>query len=190
MKHESNNTLATFSVNGLTCIRQQRILFSNISFEVNPGEGLIIAGSNGAGKSSLLRLLTGIATQYHYIAHAQGLKLKLSIKENLILQRLYLSEKYSPNTNTILSDLNLASLLNTPISQLSAGQRQKISLMKLFLYPRKIWLLDEPLTSLDAITQAYFFEKLKAHLNQHGMVIMSSHQPLMLSSKFKTLTLC
>lgn len=187
-------------INNLSCIRQQRLLFENISFQLEAGEALLIEGPNGSGKSSLLRLLTDLSTpasgeifwhgdkiqncrdeyisELHYIGHTNGIKSGLTVTENLQLaQRLSLlpaTQRYEK----ILEQLQLNSYKNTPAKNLSAGQQRRIALARLFLIPKKLWILDEPLTALDISTQTFFLENMEMHLLNGGIVVFSSHHPV------------
>lgn len=188
--------------NHLTCVRHQRRLFAPISFELKTSEMLLIQGANGSGKSSLLRLLSGIATpasgnvfwqgrsiytvlddytqHLHYLGHTNGLKLGLSILENLELARQL---NMNPNSYSAISktredwlaELHLTAHVHTMTQYLSAGQKRRLALLKCFLFPKPLWILDEPLTSLDRETQALFLKELQNHLKTGGIAIMSSH---------------
>lgn len=190
-------------VSNLGCIRQQRTLFANISFELSPGQALLIEGPNGSGKSSLLRLLTGLITpqdgeirwqqnqiqdnladyvsHLHYIGHTNGVKLGLSVIENLRLASHLAMASSTTDLDVILSQLQLHLHRDTLARFLSAGQKRRLALAKLFLFPKTLWLLDEPLTALDSNTQAYFITQLEAHLHRGGIVVMSSHHPIHLN---------
>lgn len=187
----------------LSCIRQQRLLFENISFQLESGEALLIEGPNGSGKSSLLRLLTDLSTpaageifwrgnsiqncrdeyisELHYIGHTNGIKSGLTVTENLQLaQRLSLTAT-TKDQEEILKQLQLSLYKNTPAKNLSAGQQRRIALARLFLIPKKLWLLDEPLTALDTATQQFFLANMEAHLLNGGIVVLSSHHPVNLN---------
>jgi heme exporter protein A len=203
MMMKNENTLRAID---LTCSRQQHSLFSPVSFELTAGECLLIEGENGSGKTSLLRLLTGLSSpsqgeiywenqaiqlarddytnQLHYVGHQNGLKLGLTVAENISLM-----ESLSGNTNNQTTNASFFNVgLHTPANKLSAGQKRKLALLKLFLFPKKLWLLDEPLTALDATSQILFLEKLETHIQQGGMCIATSHQSLRFE-KIKTKTL-
>ena len=193
------DTTDNLHVNNLCCIRQQRNLFSELSFELHAGEMLLIEGENGSGKSSLLRLLAGFATcsqgeirwrgkmlanihdeytqQLHYVGHANGIKSGLTIAENLQLSK-HLSLSTSSACMNVLEALQLSSITNSLAKNLSAGQTRRLALARLLLIQRKLWLLDEPLTALDAATQTFFLSQLEMHLQKGGMAIVSSHQPI------------
>lgn len=187
----------------LCCIRQQRPLFKNISFELTNGDALLIEGANGSGKSSLLRLLSGLATptsgdvfwcdrllqnarldfaeNLHYVGHSNGIKLGLTIAENLELSRRLCTCDHVDIDN-MLSLLQLDTHKHSQARFLSAGQKRRIALAKLFLFPKKLWILDEPLTALDAMTQELFLKKLNEHLEQGGIAIISSHHSILLEN--------
>lgn len=187
----------------LCCVRQQQLIFKNVSFELKAGELLLVEGANGSGKSSLLRLLSGIATPIagqifwqntaiqtdmqtyqralHYVGHTNGLKLGLSVKENIQLQQ-QLKTHTTLDMNNVLQSLALKHKQNTIVSQLSAGQKRRVALAKLFLVPKMLWLLDEPLTALDQNSQHFFIEQIQLHLQRNGIAIISTHQDKLLST--------
>lgn len=192
------------------CMRQQRILFSGLSLQLNSGEALVIEGENGCGKSSLLRIIAGIAAplygqvrwqqqlisqaahiyweQLHYLSHQNGLKLGLTVKENLLL-RQHLGLVTQIDLTTVLNSLQLSAYQHTLVKHLSAGQKRKLALAKLFLFPKPLWILDEPLTALDLSTQQFFMTQLDLHLDHGGMAIISTHQPLVSVRPIKSLRL-
>lgn len=194
-----NNAAHTLSVHGLGCVRQQRVLFSNLSFELRAHQLLFIEGENGAGKSSLMRLLAGHATPatgdihwngsslrdqltsddnpLHFISHDNGLKLNLTVHENLRLA-CHLQEADINNIEFAIAQLNLLAQKNTLARQLSSGQQRRLALARLCLIKKPLWLLDEPLTALDHNTQKIFIQLLQQHLNSGGMCIITSHQAL------------
>ncbi|TAK73127.1 MAG: cytochrome c biogenesis heme-transporting ATPase CcmA [Gammaproteobacteria bacterium] len=184
------NTAFTLQVTHVSCIRQQRVVFENVCFHLQAGEILLVEGPNGSGKSSLLRLLAGLSTptsgtitwqgvsreELHYLGHLNGIKLGLTVKENLRLAA-YLAGQDDVSL-TVLSRLQLDSYQNTPARYLSAGQKRRVALAKLFLIPKKLWILDEPFTALDVSTQAIMLARLEEHAQQGGMSIISSHHPI------------
>jgi len=184
----SHNT--QLQISDLICIRQQQPLFAPVSFNLRAGEGLLIEGPNGSGKSSLLRILCGLTTPdtgtvhwqgrdiqtvredyvnaLHYVGHQNGLKLGLTAEENLRLL-----SSCSPYTPFVYGNI-----LQKQTRFLSAGQKRKLALSKLFMTPKPLWILDEPLTALDIDAQTEFLAKLDEHLQQGGMCIITSHHPL------------
>lgn len=199
-----------FEAINLSCIRQHNTIFANLSFQLTKGQGLLIEGANGSGKSSLLRLLSGLSTpstgeirwqeqaiqsisieyveKLHYIGHANGIKLGLTVEENLRLAS-YLSRQTSHDHDGVLSLLQLANHKFTQANYLSAGQKRRLALAKLFLFPKPLWILDEPFTALDANTQTLFLSHLEQHLKKGGMSIISSHHPINIDAAMQTLRL-
>ncbi len=183
--------LKPFVIDKLSCQRQDTVLFSDLCFQLDVSGMLLVEGANGSGKSSLLRLLAGLATpasgdilwhgksifncaakfnpHIHYLGHNNGLRLDLTVAENL-----------RSADKEILSSLQLHKHTFSLARSLSAGQKRKVALAKLFSAQKKLWLLDEPLTALDAETQALFLSHLQEHLRQDGMAVISSHQPISL----------
>ena len=187
----------------LSCAHLNHPLFSNLSLELAAGELLLVEGPNGSGKSSLLRLLAGLATpsqgtilwqgrlinendlayakNLHYLGHANGLKLELTVIENLQLLSC-LAATSTNDTPTILSLLRLTQNQHTPAKFLSAGQKRRLALAKLFLFPKKLWILDEPFTALDKEMQALLLSQLTTHVQNGGISVMSSHQPILIKN--------
>src|SRR3990167_292127 len=153
----------------LGCIRQRKFLFPAVSFSLHPGEVLLVEGANGTGKSSLLRLIAGATTpaagmmywngdtvhtglsEYtealHYIGHTNGIRLGLTVAENLLLAG-ELSQQTVTNLEATLALLQLTDLQHTQTQFLSAGQKRRVALARLFYIKRKLWILDEPFTAL------------------------------------------
>lgn len=185
-------------VNNLGCAREATFLFKHICFELESGEALLVEGDNGSGKSSLLRLLSGLATptdgeifwegtpihvapdyfeNMHYIGHKNGLKQGLTVSENLRMLGQIACRELS-GLDHVLALLQLQHHQHTLINQLSAGQKRRAALAKLFLFPKQLWILDEPLTALDTTIQTVFLQLLEEHLKQGGIAIISSHHAL------------
>jgi heme exporter protein A len=181
----------TLIANALACERNGRVVFSSVSFALEPGQCAELRGPNGAGKSSLLRLIAGlvpksagtltfdssddIATQLHFIAHQEALKSAMSVSENL---HFWCDVLGGSNIDAALAAFNLETLRNDPVQLLSAGQRRRLSLSRLFLASRPIWLLDEPMTALDAASKNVLREHIKAYLKSGGSIIAATHGDL------------
>lgn len=189
------------TVTDLACRRGDRQIFSDLSFSVEPGELVAITGRNGAGKSSLLAMLAGrlraaqgriavepddgepVAERMHLVAHRDGLKTALTARENLEVLAALLrgpggawGQALGPEA--ALERLGMLRALDLPVGYLSAGQRRRVALARLFVAPRPIWLLDEPTSALDTASQARLAELIVAHLKQGGSAIAATHLPL------------
>ncbi len=179
----------------LVCVRGGREVFRNLSFAVGAGEALIVTGRNGAGKSSLLRLIAGllrplagridldggdaeltIAEQAHYVGHQDALKPSLSVHENLAFWTDLLGDR--GGNGGALAAVGLDGLAGLPAAYLSAGQRRRLSLARLVSAARPIWLLDEPTAALDTAAQAVLAGLMRAHLGGGGLILAATHGPL------------
>ena len=181
----------------LTCVRDDRVLFSELSFSVSPGEMVQIAGKNGAGKTSLLRILAGLAQaeegevkwqgeglgraryQYHqdllWLGHQPGIKTVLTAFENLSFYHANGAESLRWQA---LTEVGLLGFEDVPVNQLSAGQQRRVALARLWLSSHKLWILDEPFTAIDVAGVDKLTQQLKRHTENGGMVILTTHQPL------------
>jgi heme exporter protein A len=176
----------------LTCSRGGREVFRNVSFKVPAGEALIVTGRNGAGKSSLLRMIAGlvgiaagrlslsggktdtpIAEQAHYLGHQDAMKASLTVAENLQFWTRFFGSRsdFSP----ALELLDLAPLADLPGAYLSAGQRRRLSLARIVAVSRPVWLLDEPTAALDTPSQTRLSEIMRGHLAGGGIIIAAAH---------------
>ena len=191
--------ISSLTAEKLTCTRGQRTLFAGLSFRVEAGQALAVEGANGAGKTSLLRLIAGFLTPASgrlllksktgesedgeergkfvgWFGHQDGLKPQLSVGEQLsFFARLY---RGTGDTDAALSDVGLIRQKDFPCRYLSAGQRRRLALARLVLSGRPLWLLDEPFAALDTEGQALIARVMARHCNQGGMVIAATHDPL------------
>ena len=173
-------------------------LLNQVSFTVAPGQLLHVRGKNGVGKTTLLKLLAGLlqANTGHifwgeqfiqhglaayqqnlcYLGHKPGLSALLTIRENYRCS-WYEQDKIE-NFDNFLHQFDLIKSADKPCGQLSLGQRRRASLLRLLMTNAKLWLLDEPFTSLDKEAIALMMKKIRDHLKEQGMVIMTSHQDL------------
>jgi heme exporter protein A len=187
----------TLSAQNLACVRGERQLFEGIHFTLNAGESLIVSGSNGVGKSSLLRIIAGllraskgdvklenwsqdekIACAMHYLGHENGLRDALTPRENLSFLFQLLGTRSIINIDAALGLLGILKLADLPVGVLSAGQKRRVALAGLVLCGRQIWVLDEPTTALDSIASGCVAELISNHCEQGGMVIAATHLPL------------
>jgi len=182
----------------LACQRGGREVFAGVGFTLADGEVLIISGRNGAGKSSLLRMLVGlvhigtgrllledgdpeltIAEQAHYLGHQDALKGALSVAENLGFWAGFFGG--TADIAEALDAVGLGGLADLPAATLSAGQRRRLSIARLIAAPRPIWLLDEPTSTLDAAAQDRLAALMQAHIAAGGLILAASHGPIGLS---------
>ena len=180
----------------IACQRGGRTIFEGLSFELAPGEALLLSGPNGAGKTSLLRQIAGLLPLAagkisldgaggdaelpelcHYVGHLNAVKASLSLRENLAFWVGFLGEN-GGSLDRALAAFGLASLAEFPAGLLSAGQKRKLALSRLFAAPRPIWLLDEPQVSLDAASVRLLDAAIKNHLEAGGIAMVASHTPL------------
>lgn len=183
----------------LSCVRQDRVLFENLNFQLSAGQVLYIQGKNGAGKSSLLRLLAGLtlpedgqilfhgkplqsqteffADQLLFIGHQSGIHPQLTALQNLAFWSA-LSEQYLAEPYQLLGSLGLAGLEDIPCFMLSAGQQRRVSLARLWFTDKSLWILDEPFTSLDQQLIAKLEYHFLQHLSAGGVIVLTSHQSL------------
>ncbi|HVV81378.1 MAG TPA: heme ABC exporter ATP-binding protein CcmA [Pseudolabrys sp.] len=179
------------SADNIACVRGGREVFAGVSFSVGGGEALLVTGRNGAGKSSLLRVIAGlvrlsggrldldggadasIGEQAHYLGHQDAVKPALSVLENLTFWADYLGARGNPIT--ALKTVGLDALAGLPAAYLSAGQKRRLSIARLLAVKRPIWLLDEPTSALDAPSQAMLAKVMQAHLRSRGLIIAATH---------------
>ena len=192
-------------VENLTCVRGTRRLFRDLNFSAAPGELVELRGPNGSGKTSLLRIVCGLASpasgevrwkgkniralaeEYFrdvaYLAHQNGLKDELSAYENLRMSSGIAGRSLTKSEAIdALTRVGLADRLHLPARVLSAGQRRRLALARLWSLKCKLWVLDEVLTSLDDAAMQIAREFINQHLRQDGIAIIATHQDLNLSA--------
>ena len=181
------------SAHALSCERDGRTLFEGLSLELKAGDLVELSGANGSGKTTLLRILAGLAGAYsgrvhateprpgwvHYLGHRAGLNATLSPLENL---RWYASVagdgRDGGRCAHALACVGLVGYEDTPCQQLSAGQQRRAALSRLLLGGARVWLLDEPLTALDADGAQLVRKLLIRHREEGGAAVCATHQPL------------
>lgn len=193
---------------GLACVRGRRTLFQALDLQLAGGELLRVEGANGAGKSSLLRLLAGLALPSSgevlwqglpirgqresyardllYLGHLGGMKEELTPLENLQADRaLSAPTGAAPDVDACqraLLDWGLAASGRLPLRLLSAGQLRRVALARVSLNEATLWILDEPLTALDVQAVAQLSQLIDQHLARGGLAVVTSHQPLALAT--------
>ncbi|CAH0197679.1 cytochrome C biogenesis protein CcmA [bacteria symbiont BFo1 of Frankliniella occidentalis] len=181
----------------LTCVRDERALFRNLSFTVAAGEIVQVEGANGAGKTSLLRILAGLSRaeqgeilwqqesiqrqreSYHasllYLGHQPGVKAVLTPFENL---SFWHAERTADELFQALEQVDLTGYEDVPVAALSAGQQRRVALARLWLSQAALWILDEPLTAIDKSGVEKLMALFVQHAEQGGAVILTTHQDL------------
>lgn len=192
----------------LECIRGTRRLFAGVSFVLEPAECLFLQGPNGSGKTSLLRILCGLARPERgevrwnaepiaalaedyraalaYCGHANALKDDLTPSENLLAAAALAGRPASlKQARAALEALGVAQLDALPVRALSQGQKRRVALARLVLAQCPLWILDEPLTSLDARAAETLAGLVDAHLARGGIAVLTSHQPIELRAEIR-----
>ncbi len=197
---------AALELDKLECTRGERPLFKALSAVVTGGTLLRVRGANGAGKTSLLRMVCGLLTpsagevrwrgqpvvamreefsrELLYLGHLPALKNDLTPVENLVVSCALGGTRPSPaGASAALADAGLRGYDHTPSRHLSQGQRKRVALARLALDTAvPLWVLDEPFNALDSVATAWLVGLLTAHLAGGGIVVLTSHQPVDFSS--------
>lgn len=195
---------AALELRDLACVRGRRHLFRGLHATLAPGQLLRVSGANGAGKTSLLRMLCGLLApaqgqvlwqgqnvqrsreafhqQLIYLGHAAALKDDLSPLENLqVAARLGGTAPDDAAARRALADAGLRGREQVPSRTLSQGQRRRAALARLPLGQALLWVLDEPFNALDTAATAWLLGLIENHLKHGGLVVLTSHQPVGLS---------
>lgn len=184
-------------VDNLNFQRDQRSVLSDVSFSAAAGELLLVRGANGAGKSTLLRVLAGVlqgagdidspyprlrgkypaqpgvgGINKFYLGHKLALHPKLTVTQNLLTS----TTASQAEILNALDYFQLSSQRNTAVSNLSAGQQQRVALSRLILSSAELWLLDEPFTNLDPNGEQLLITLIQQHVDQVGTAIVTSHR--------------
>lgn len=183
---------------GLSCIRDDRVLFEQLAFEVISGQVLLLEGKNGSGKTSLLRILcgfrepdsgeihwcgdaidSGFYAEMAYVGHLDGIKKELTVLENLKMS-LALSRAGTYSIDQALAKVHLTGYDDVLVQALSAGQKRRLSLARLLITENVLWILDEPFTSLDKQGIALIETLMIEHCANGGMIVLTSHHDIAL----------
>ncbi|MBU9846176.1 cytochrome c biogenesis heme-transporting ATPase CcmA [Rahnella ecdela] len=194
-----------FEALNLSCVRDERTLFSGLSFTIEPGEMVQIEGRNGAGKTSLLRILAGLSSpeagevrwkgvntrrqrdvfhqQLLYLGHQPGVKSVLTAYENLAFYQSVSGQSVNGTARAdaiyqALENVGLLGYEDVTVAQMSAGQQRRVALARLWLSDAPLWILDEPLTAIDKQGVTTLIELFEQHVQQGGMVLLTTHQDL------------
>lgn len=187
-------------VEGLQCIRGDRMLFDNLAFQASSGELVRVEGINGSGKTSLLRILSGLTRpaqgqvswsgqtidedrshyceQLTYLGHSNGIKGDLTPIENLRLACALSDSPTEQRIQSALEQLKLRGCEYLPCRQLSMGQQRRVALARLVVLDKCLWILDEPFTSLDSAGIQLVETLLNAHAAKGGITVLTTHHEL------------
>lgn len=189
--------MPSLKLNNLSCQRGYNLLFSNIALTLNSGDILRITGTNGSGKTSLLKILAGLNAQEQgtvhldnyavksetyqssifYLGHLSALSGELTCLENLkFLTSLNQSITEEQSLINALEKIGLSGYENEICAKLSAGQKRRVALAGLVLSKAKIWLLDEPFTALDQQGVKMVEAHIEQHCKQGGLCLFTTHQ--------------
>ncbi|MBN9310977.1 heme ABC exporter ATP-binding protein CcmA [Devosia sp.] len=180
------------TVRGLGVSRGERVLFADLSFEVQAGGVLLLRGPNGVGKSTLLMTLAGIVRpdageiegigreDVHLLTYQSGLKGRLSVSENLQFWR-DMNGATGTQLDEALERVGIGGLAGLEAGYLSSGQLRRLALARLLVSARPVWLLDEPSAALDAAGERLLGALIDAHRGAGGIVIVATHHDLLLA---------
>ena len=201
---------ALLSATDLCLFRGDRCLFRQLEFALNPGEVLYVEGSNGSGKTSLLRGIAGLlefetghvtwdgesmTADYQayrsnlvWLAHRVGFKGDLNLVENLQFESS-LRAAALEMLPEIIDRLGLGRLTELPLRYLSAGQQRRVALARMLLSAGRLWIMDEPFTNLDPAGRALVADLITRHLADDGMCIVASHHAIEIEATSKRVSL-
>ena len=206
-----NLSLSTWSGLNLTASRSERLVFTNLDFELNSGDALLLTGKNGSGKSTLLRIMAGLnqpssgsmlwnseiiknvisthSTRVNYIGHLASVKLALTVEEDIRFWMQLNGHSSQGIMEIALEHFGLINQRSMPIRFLSSGQQRKLALTRLMVRDSKIWLLDEPTVGLDSKGIQSLEDIIHKQRADNGIVVVASHTDINLGNNIKNINL-
>jgi len=201
--HGERNMISSLTAENLVCVRGDKRVFEGVSFRVAAGHALAVEGANGAGKTSLLRMIAGFLApaagrlivknaqgesddaeergkSVGWLGHQDGLKPQLTVIEQLNFFAHLYGKQADPS---LLEQVGLARQRDLPCRYLSAGQRRRLALARLLAGTRALWLLDEPFAALDTAGQRLVAQLMAGHCKAGGLIIAATHDPLGLGNE-------
>lgn len=199
-------------VSGLGCVRGDRRLFAGLGFTLEAGTWLQVEGQNGAGKTSLLRIVAGLLAaaegeiHWHgrrvsecrdefnadllYLGHAAAIKEEFTPLENLRMNAAVGGQAVSEAESfAALRRIGLKGREDLPSRFLSQGQKRRVALARLVSSPAPLWILDEPFMALDVGAVVMLCDLISEHLGRGGMALLTSHQEIRLAGAGRALRL-
>lgn len=180
-------TPAMLSLHGLACVRGGRLLFTGLDLALAPGGSAQVAGPNGIGKSSLLRIVAGLLRPFAGTVQRTGAvaltdELDALDRERTVHDALSfwarMDDAPAARIDAALDALGIGHLAEIPVRMLSTGQRKRAALARTLASGASIWLLDEPANGLDVQAAATLGAVVERHRAQGGIVLAASHMPL------------
>lgn len=175
----------SLNAENLACRRGERLLFRRLSFRLEAGAACHVTGANGAGKTTLIRALAGLTTPYAGTVTREGalglLDERTGLDPDLALGKalaFWFALDGAGAAEAIMTRLRLDALTEVPVGYLSTGQRKRAALARVFGQAAPIWMLDEPLSGLDTVSQGLVTELVREHCAGGGIALIASHQPL------------
>ena len=195
MSDASVSSIALLAVRGLAFSRDETPIFGPLDFSVDANEALLVQGGNGAGKTTLLRVLAGLlradaglveidgrparpesrARHIAYLGHLPGLKADLSALQNLEFLCGLHGRRKAQTAEAAMGIVGLGGYEDAAVRTLSAGQKKRLGLARLWLSPAPLWLLDEPYANLDLEGITLVNRMVQAHLREGGAALITTH---------------
>jgi len=192
--------MTKFHTKNIECVRRNNILFDELNLAINDKELLQINGANGSGKSTLLQIFSGLTqptmgevlwnnknindcryefqSNILYLGHKNSIKATLTVEENMEIMHAFLGPKLKIDYSAILEKIGMKNMNDTYVANLSAGQKRRIGLTRLFMSKSKLWFLDEPFNALDKDGKTIIEDLVIQHCIEGGMTIFTTHQEM------------